>query len=397
MPDHGAAWLDERADEVAPDEQEADTTPNPWERSIDLRTILTYEPEGRAWFIEERIEAARGHLLSAIGGSSKTRLLYYLGIGAVTGALPWGWQINRTGRAILVLTEDTYRDAEDFYWVCRGLGLSAEQQDSVVERLTIFPLAGFDVRLLDTADGRRLIRTGYYDQLQELILALGDVVFVGLDPALGLSGGDELDQGHQRALGKAVDDLAVNTGAAVVLTAHATKASLGQDELTSHTSRGAGAITDVVRGEFAMRTMTATEAQRAGISDIEERKRHVQLVATKGNHLPPAAYVPVWLHRGPHGNLAPAEVDMGAGSAGPSQRDRRALDILVRMQEHQTPRVSEWRAECVSQGVIAGTTEDARKKAMNRCIGRLRDAGLIQRGMGRGIWVSTEGADDADD
>jgi hypothetical protein len=51
-------------------------------------------------------------------------------------------------------------------------------------------------------------------------------------------------------------------GACVVLASHSAKALQGADEIGSHSSRGGGAITDAVRAEFVLRTMTAAEAKR---------------------------------------------------------------------------------------------------------------------------------------
>ena len=361
-------------------------------KRADLTSLLAHAPPGRAWFIGERIERGRGALLTGLGGSSKTRALYYLALGAVLGRLPWGWNVRSTGAAVLLLTEDTERDLhETLDPVLRSLDASDTERRIVERQLHVFPLAGHEFRLLDSADGRHLIRTGHYAELVDLIRGYGNVAFVGLDPALGLTAGDELDQGHQRLLGKAIDDLAVNTGAAVVLTAHATKSSLGQDELLSHASRGGGAITDAVRGEFAMRTMTKSEATKAGIQDIEERKRHVQLVATKGNHVPPAAFVPVWLRRGEHGVLEAADIDCDhTSNCQPGQRERDALRVLVEMQKTATPRLVEWRAECVARGVIRAKSAEAQDKAMRRVVNQLKSVGLIERGMCKGTWVPTE-------
>jgi len=107
------------------------------------------------------------------------------------------------------------------------------------------------------------------------------VAFIGIDPALGVSEGDELSQAHQRRLGELVDHVAIRTGACTMLSAHATKGSMSADEVTSHTSRGGGAITDALRGEHVLRNMTGPEAAKLGITDAAERRRHVQLVGTK--------------------------------------------------------------------------------------------------------------------
>jgi hypothetical protein len=264
--------------------------------------------------------------------------------------------------------------------------LSPEQQQELYQSVTIYSLAGQDIRLLKSARDNTLVKTDLFYSLQQKIKDLGDVVFVGLDPALSLTDGDELDQGHQRALGKMADDMAVNTGATVVLVTHASKSSLGQDEVSSHTSRGAGAITDAARGEFALRTMTAQEAKKAGIEDIEERKRHVQLVGTKGNALPPAAYVPVWLRRDNFGTLLEADITFDEGGH-ITENDTRALNILKEMSLTCTPTLGDWRTNCLKNGLISDASKDATKKAMDRIVRKLSTLGLIKKGHGRGIWL----------
>ena len=148
-------------------------------------------------------------------------------------------------------------------------------------------MAGEDCILLEKKAKGIIETSALFDGLVAKIKELGDVVFVGLDPALSLTDGDEMDQGHQRRLGKMCDNLAVLTGATVLLAAHAPKAV--KNEISSHNSRGGGALVDAVRTELVMRTMTTDEAKKAGIQP-DERPRYVQLLATKGNFLRPSAY-----------------------------------------------------------------------------------------------------------
>ena len=363
----------------------------PWDAPLNLSKLLGIKPAPIPFFIRDRIQLGRGHLLTGIGGSAKTRLLYQLAVGAVLGKMSWDWTVERTGRAVLVLTEDVADDVHrTLHAICEGLDLSDADRDAIGQRIIAYPLAGQDVRLLLKPDGRTLCKSHQFESLVERINAIGDVVLVGLDPALSLTDGDELDQGHQRMLGKAADDLAVRTGAAVVLISHATKASASSDELGSHNSRGGGAITDAVRAEYSMRTMTAKEAVRAGISDTEERKRHKQLVATKGNHIPPCAFAPIWLRSGEGGVLQQAEVRLDTDTSGPSDRDMDALNVLAELRRDHPPKLEEWRERCQEAGIISGKNPEAIRKAMERTRNRLRDAGLIQRGFGRGIWLPVD-------
>jgi RecA-family ATPase len=361
-----------------------------WGRPVSVKGLLVEPPRPMQWFIDGRIPMARGGLITGIGGSSKSRLAYHLAIGAAIGRLPWGWTVARRGKAVLILTEDTIDDVHDvIYSIVQSEGLSDEELEMVNHCLIPYPLAGQDCRLLTMENGT-LQKSHLYDTLISYLQDLGDVVLVALDPALAITDGDELDQSHQRTLGKLADDLAVNTGATVVLISHATKASLNQTELNSHNSRGGGAITDAVRFELAMRTMTKDEASAAGITDLEERKRLVQLVATKGNRLPPSAFVPIWLRRGDHGNLSEADVVMEKKEAekdtGPNGNDVRIFQVLEKLAE-KTPSVhlKDWRVQCICQKLIAHDNPTKAEKQMQRAIGKLVDARFITKS-GHGIY-----------
>jgi hypothetical protein len=370
-----------------PDNADDDTTTNQWDVPVDMRMVIYERPDTISWLMSERIPMARGIIITGLGGSSKTRVLYILAIGCVVGFLPWAWNVEMTGKAVLVLTEDTAQDVHRTVHYM-ALDLTDDQKQALAHNLVIYPLAGKDTRLMVKTSNGTVEKSPLFHSLQEKITSLGDVVFVGLDPALSVSEGDELDQGHQRALGKMADDLAVQTGATVALVAHATKGSLSRLELTSHNSRGGGAITDAVRAEYSMRNMTIEEANQAGITDVEERKRHVQLVCTKGNAIPPTAFVPVWLRRDDFGNLAEVDIQMdGKGTL--TDRDMDVLKVHSKIGVFSTPSLADWRVECVKEGLITGANPNAQKQAMKRVVDKLLKAGLIEKGVGRGIYTQT--------
>ncbi|MCF8112484.1 MAG: AAA family ATPase [Desulfotignum sp.] len=361
--------------------------PSQWDEPMDMRLVIYKKPDTISWLIFERLPLARAIIITGLGGSSKTRLLYILSIGVALRFLPWSWEVEKTGKALLVLTEDTAQDVHrTVYYIARDL--TDDQKQTLSENLIIYPLAGKDTRLMIKTSHGTVEKSPLFFSLQQKIIALGHVSFVGLDPALSVSEGDEMDQSHQRALGKMADDLAVTTGATVALVSHATKGSLSKLELTSHNSRGGGAITDAVRAEYSLRNMTTEEASQAGITDVEERKRLVQLIATKGNALPPSAFVPVWLRRDDFGNLAEADIQMdGKGTL--TDRDMEVLKVHSRIGVFGTPKLADWRAECIKVGLITGANENAQKQAMKRVVDKLLKAELIAKGIGRGIYTQT--------
>lgn len=359
-----------------------------WSKPVNLPERIEVEPAAISWLIEERLPVGRGGLITGIGGSSKTRLLYQLAVGAVLGQVAWDWKVEKTGRALLVLTEDTADEVHrTIHDVCCGLGLSHSERVKVFQGVIPFAKAGEDCILLERTSTGAMVETALFKSLERQIKDFGDVVLFGLDPALSITTGDEMNQGEQRALGRMVDSLAVRTNATGLLIAHATKASLTKDELDSHNSRGGGAITDAVRVEYSLRTMTTREAKMADIDDTEERKRHVQLVATKGNHLPPSAYVPVWMRRDETGTLSQADITLKTDSQGPGEKDLLALDFLKALSATSTPTLKQWRERCLEQGVVTARTDDAQTKAMQRIVKRLSRSKLIEPGIGKGIWL----------
>jgi len=363
-------------------------TESPWMTPLDMSAVMSEPPPTIKWLVENRIQLGRGVGIVGVGGSSKTRILYTLAIGFITGELPWSWDIKNTGRVVLILTEDTAEDVHRVVWSLTK-NLTEEERVKVAVRLTIYALAGKDTRLLVKTKNGTVEKSNLYHSLVEKIESIGNVVFVGLDPALSITEGDELDQSHQRALGKAVDDMAVNTGATVALVCHAAKGSLQQEELSSHNARGGGAITDALRGEYSIRNMTANEASKAGITDIEERKRYVQIVCTKGNNIPPSAFVPAWMRRDDFGNLTEADIVMDGNEGTLTKRDLEFLKVHSEISVFSCPKLSEWRDKCIKKGLITGNTDAAQKQAMKRVLSKLQGAGKIKKGIGRGIYIQT--------
>jgi hypothetical protein len=240
------------------------------------------------------------------------------------------------------------------------------------------PFAGEDSVLLCKDKQGTLCRSTLYKQLLAKVKSLGNCVFVGIDPALAVSEGDEQDQQNQRALAKMADDLAVNTGATVMLVTHGTKALIGADEIGSHSSRGGGAVTDGARGEYVLRSMTTMEAKRAGIDDPEERARMVQLVCTKGNRIPPSAKDPVWLRRGHGGVLSEVVLDMTSGATCTTVAlDDKILEALLDISKGGAAKFADWQAACEARSILPGNTDGTKKQNMKLAAARLKDAGRV--------------------
>jgi hypothetical protein len=345
--------------------------------------LLAVEPVPRRFLVKDRLLANRAHLITGIGGSSKTRFQYQMAIGSVIGRLSWGWKFERTGKAVLLLAEDTEEDAIlTLHAVCRSMKLDARERALVAANLYVITLAGRSAVLLERVEGTVLPNSNAAGFLTWL-KALGGVVFVGIDPALAISNGNEGDPVHQRRLGEWIDQLAIEVDCCAMLATHAAKAVQSADTLLSHTSRGGGAITDAVRAEFVLRTMTNDEAKKAGLLTESDRARHVQLKATKGNAIPPEAFEPIWLQRDDTGTLHPADIDLTVGEEPAEQspaaaRETAAYESLWKLGEGRVVDRDDWQAALEAGGHIkAEGSQEARKKAMSRLIKALSERNLV--------------------
>jgi hypothetical protein len=373
---------------AAPVEQAA-AAPDPFAGWPDGRIAGMFDckPEPVAWLFRDRMPRGRAVAVASLGGVGKTRLQYHMAVGAIIGRLPWGWEVDTTGSAALFLLEDTIDDSHRVL-NAMGAALTEEERKLLGRQLRVYQLASYPARLLELS-GNALRETKVYDwlmyQLEKMPKPLG---YVGIDPAVGTSEGDEMSAAHQRRLGELMDRIAIKTGATLVLTTHAAKSLRLADELDSHSSRGSGAITDAVRAEYVMRSMTADEARRFGIADLVERRRYVQLQAAKGNSLPPEAFAPVWLRRGEAGQLSAATLEqVTRGTV--STRDMQALELLREANDSGETSLRFWQGKCEAAGLLKTGSQSAREKAMQRIRDSLLKAGRIEKGNARGLWTPT--------
>jgi RecA-family ATPase len=363
-----------------------------WDKPVDLLQCLDRQPPKEKQLFTGRMPLGRGVVLAGVGGSSKTTIAKQMGIGAAIGSLTWEWEVQHKGKVFMVLTEDTEEDVwRSFNHMVTSLYLTDEEKQTLARNMRIYPLAGKDTKLMVRNKEGQLVRSPLYHSLQKKIEGEGGVVFTVLDPALAITEGEELDQGEQRSLGKAVDDLAVNTGSTVLLIAHATKGSLSKDELGSHNSRGGGALTDAVRAEISLRTMTKDEAKAAGITDREERQRHVQMAVTKANNLPASAFVPIWLRRDDCGMLHGVELTFKEKEK-PKEKEYLALTVLKDISATRLCSWSEWVAKCLEvDGLITARSEKGIESAMLRIRAALERDNQVVRAPGKkGCWVPTD-------
>lgn len=349
---------------------------------LDVSAALTRTPEPIQWLIPDRVPLGRAALLSGLGGSGKSTIATQLATCIALGTSFAGWPACAPGVAMLVLAEDMPEEtARRLHAIAEGLGLTERQRETIAQRLHVHPCAGVPVALLAREPGGKLVRTARVEALLQAADRIKHLRLIVLDPGIRFSEGDELDVAHARALGDLADEIAIRTGATVLLVVHAAKATRATPDLMTHTARGAGSLVDAVRAELAVATMTSAEAASRGIDDAE-RASWVQVAVTKSNFAAPEAYAPTWLRRGPGGVLhaaADALPDRATGRerGGLGKDDLAALDLLWRLGGGRSVAAGTWRNAMVEAGLIRATTDGGRENAARRTARRLLDAGLI--------------------
>lgn len=363
------------------------TPPLEWlESPIDLRDTVRVANEKIDYAISPIFRAGRAALITGLGASSKSTLLKELAIAVTTGKSALGMNVPKSGKAVLILAEDTGEDAHrSLNAIFQAMNLSDDDVALVHKRLIIFAAAGSDCVIVSSEGDKSSLRL---DQLINFVRELGDVRLVGLDPAIALTRGRELDELAQRDLANTIERIAFETGAAVIVISHAAKSVQYQQEVGSHASRGSGAITDAFRLEVLMRVMTPREAKDFRIDDLQ-RHRFVRMQVTKANSLPPDLMHPVWLERVNGGALTLSSLKPATVT-----RPRSALELFFEANP-ETGELSPislsfatWKVKALDAGLLTGKTDSARDMSARRLLATIKSSKWIE--VHQGIYKPTD-------
>lgn len=350
------------------------------------------------WIIEDLLVSGRAANLCGLGGSSKSSLLVMWSIQVVLGIKLLGWNVGRKGSAVLLLAEDTVEDVQRMFSAfVTELNLTEDQKRELYRGLHIHAAAGSEFRLVDVKD------KDWTEQMMEEFIeycnGYEDIALIGLDPALALTNGRELDEIDQRYLAYVVDRIAICTDAAVVLISHASKSAQYQKDVGSHMSRGSASLVDALRLEMYMRKMTSAEAKKYGLK-TDERHKYVCFQVTKANKLPPEKQYPRWFERRSGGVLCNAVLSVKSKAANKKSLDLKlresgALMMLLEVDKSSGghfvvhKRYGTWRDECVQMNIVEGLNEAARDTAARRILKKLIEFGYAVQ-PSKGVVAATQ-------
>lgn len=261
---------------------------SPTDLTLGRMKILTQPPPPRTYIFGGVVTPGTVAVLAGSGGTAKTGLAIQLCIhGALVRDLG---QIQVGGFAsLMILAEESTAERDRrFGGLCSKL--TAAERACVERLVNCRAEVGTDLRLTALQDGNPE-ETAWVDHIIALakahaLAAEAEVGLIVIDHARLVMGGDPISSDHVTALLRALNRIAVTTGAAVLLLAHSPKSTIGKDtEADAAEIFGSGAFVDHARAALVMHSMRPSEAKVFGLSD-DERKKLVGLTVVKSNYGP---------------------------------------------------------------------------------------------------------------
>lgn len=273
---------------------------------LDIEHALDHEPPALDFVLPSFVSGSVGSIVAA-GATGKSMLALQLAVHlaggadtlALAGTASW---TPKHGRVLYLAGEDP---ADVLAARIHAIGKhmsDADQRAQVSQNLRIAPLVGYGARI-DSGEWRAWVE-------QEAQGAR--IVFI--DTLRRFHQGDENNSGEMAGVLAHLERICRVAGSSLVFLHHVSKASaLGGTAGEQQASRGSSVLTDNVRWQVNLSTMTEREAKAAGVLDAE-RRRYVRLSFSKVNYGPP---VPdIWFRREKGGVLRPApQISSGMAAA----------------------------------------------------------------------------------
>jgi hypothetical protein len=261
---------------------------SPTDLTLGRMKIPTQAPPPRTYIFGEVVTPGTVGVMAGSGGTAKTGMAIQLCIHGALGKNLGPIQIGSFASLMILAEESAAERDRRFGGLCSKL-TSAER--ARVERMVHCRAeVGTDLRLTALQDGNP-VETPWVDHIIALAQAHAveagvQVGLIVVDHARLVMGGDPISSDHVTALLRALNRIAVTTGAAVLLLAHSPKSTIGKDtEADAAEIFGSGAFVDHARAALVMHTMRPSEAKVFGLSD-DERKKLVGLTVVKSNYGP---------------------------------------------------------------------------------------------------------------
>jgi RecA-family ATPase len=237
---------------------------------LDLAALATVQPQAKRFIIPKLAPAGEVTLFTGAGSAGKSLLAQQLATALAAGVATLRIDLQQAP-AIYLTCED---DAEQLHYrqahICTALGVGMA---SLAGKLHVTSLRGELDNSLGTVDrDGAFVLAAAYHRIAELIGRTG-AKLVFLDNVAHLFAGNENDRGEVTRFANALNRLAGETGAAIILLGHPPKAPAANG--APQTYSGSTAWLNAVRSQFTiehdletdMRTLTVGKANYARKGD----------------------------------------------------------------------------------------------------------------------------------
>ena len=282
------------------------TPPVAWFDLADARIdgYLQAPPPPIRWVLDGFLPLGIVAAIVAQGGVGKSQLLMQLGYSVATGiTLAGQWPVGETGTVLMLCAEDStdeiHRRVHRIHHQL-GAGMPPAMKARLQDNFLIRSVTGMDVLLTQALKNGEIVRTQLVEPLLLTAQQAKNLKLIIIDPAARFRGGDENSNPHATRFVQVLEYLALTTGATVLIAHHTGKGATNSKETNQDASRGASALTDGIRWQMALTSLTSTTK---GYNGLPKETRHLYMEArlVKTNYTAPQPEV--LLLRGDDGYL----------------------------------------------------------------------------------------------
>ena len=224
-----------------------------------------------------------GSLLVALGGVGKTTAIVKIGSHIAAGK-PWGADLIKRRPVLIFCVEESREELNRKYSACVH-GCTAPEQDLAKENLRLLPCLDRDPRLT-RINGRQVDGSGLTEKIIEAAkLFKAEVIF--LDHLQGFVSGDLNNSDTATALAREVNMIVAATGAAVIQTAHISKANINAEEVFAGFTSGSLAFENAARQVVGVIPLPDDDAKKYGLESIKDN--YLMLGMAKNSYGPSRA------------------------------------------------------------------------------------------------------------
>lgn len=267
--------------------------------AIDIMAAFEQPPNPLDYVLPGMIAGSVGAIVSP-GGAGKSMLTLQIAAQIAGGPDTIGMGEYPTGEVVYLPAEDPESTITHRLFSL-GKQLDPAQREAVATNLTIEPLMGYEVNILDQRWTDALTR-----------IAEGKRLLI-LDTLRRFHQSDENDSGEMAQVVGRMEAISKATECSIVFLHHASKAAaMGGAGDQQQASRGSSVLVDNVRWQGFLAGMSKDEASQWSTRidgtplDEDDRYFYVRFGVSKQNYGSPIPEQ--WLHRGEGGILAPAQL-----------------------------------------------------------------------------------------